>query len=476
MVDVLIITALPMEFDAAKTAGTTVVPGGVGVARWEPRSAGEMVPYLLGEFVGPGDVALSVALARSEHMGGRKVSPVTSRLVGELRPRCLAMSGVCAGNPARTALGDVVVPTLVYAFDEGKLTPAGFKGSHRQIPVDDRIVRAAQDLSTAGLPSFRAATEEQAKLWFLEQLLAGREPRNQPARDRYFSREEWRTVAPTYEQEGLITRQGARWALTDAGRAYIEVALYDDVDGPDALPFEVVVGPMATGNVVMERPEIWDELSGMGVRDITGLEMEAAAIATVAETEQVPFFLVAKGVMDHAINKDDRYKRFAAKASAEVLFALLTQIAETIKRAPGEGTGAAEPNWRIRLGRRGLRIWTAELFAAGLSANGFRGAAAAIAAERNRPRGLACRRAGCRICSVSSTASDGRSTPGYTAGTGNGARTGTGSSGSWTRRARTVARRCLRRCREHWSAGRAVYDAGRNLELGADAITELGLV
>ena len=39
--------------------------------------------------------------------------------------------------------------------------------------------------------------------------------------------------------------------------------------------------------------------------------------------------------MDHAANKDDRYKRFAAKASAEVLFALLTQIAETIKRPHG---------------------------------------------------------------------------------------------------------------------------------------------
>ena len=86
----------------------------------------------------------------------------------------------------------------------------------------------------------------------------------------------------TYEQEGLITRQGDRWALTDDGRALIEDALYDDVDGPDALPFKVVVGPMATGNAVMERPEIWDELGDMGVRDITGLEMEAAAIATVA--------------------------------------------------------------------------------------------------------------------------------------------------------------------------------------------------
>src|SRR2546430_2614523 len=128
MVDVLIITALPMEFDAAKAAGSAVVPGGVGVARWELRSAGEKMPYLLGEFVGPDNVVLSVALARSTHMGGRTTSPVASGLVRELRPRCLAMSGVCAGNPARAALGDVVVATLVYASDEGKQTSAGVKG------------------------------------------------------------------------------------------------------------------------------------------------------------------------------------------------------------------------------------------------------------------------------------------------------------------------------------------------------------
>src|SRR6266566_5195456 len=472
MVDVLIITALPMEFDAAKTAGSAVVPGGVGVARWEPRSTGEMAPYLLGEFVGPGNVALSVALARSAHMGGRKTSPVASSLVRELRPRCLAMSGVCAGNPTRAALGDVIVPTLVYAFDEGKQTPTGFKGSHHQIPVDDRIIRAAQDLSTADLPSFRAATAEEAKLWFLEQLLAGREPRNHPGRDRYFPPGAWKSTPATYEQEGLITRQGGRWGLTDDGRVLIQNALYDDVDGPGTLPFKTVVGPMATGNVVMERPEIWDELSGMGVRDIAGLEMEAAAIATVAEQEQVPLFLIAKGVMDHASNKEDRYKRFAAKASAEVLFALLTQIAETIKMPAGDGTPGAEVDWRTRLGSQGLRIWTSELSAIGLKktdparpplqpyevidavalATGrlpnlqreFHGVGRAfdtwIQGQR-RKRGAA----GFRVLWL------------------------VGEEGPHRSKALLAA---VSRAQ---NAGRAVYDTGRDLELGAETIRELGL-
>ena len=474
MVDVLIIAALPMEFDAVKTAGTAMVPGSVGVARWEPRNAGGMAPYLLGEFVGPHDVTLSVALARSVHMGSRTVSPVTSSLVGALRPRCLAMSGVCAGNPARTALGDVIVPSLVYAFEEGKFTPTGSRGRHRQIPVDERIVRAAQDLSTADLPSFRVPTAEDAKLWYLEQLLAGREPRNHPARDRYFAPGEWKSSLAMYEKEGLITRHGAQAKLTDDGRVYIEHVLYDDVDGPDTLPFKVVVGPMATVNAVMERPETWDELSGMGVHDVTGLEMEAAAIATVAETEQVPFFVVAKGVMDHAINKEDRYKRFAAEAAAEVLFALLLQVAETIKRSTGDGTRAAEPDWRTQLGRRGLRIWTSKQFHAGLRLTDpavppppFRQHEFinVTTLEAGRLPNLALEFDGV-----------GRAFDGWVRGE----RRKRGADGFrvlWlvNEEGPHRSKALLAALSRAQNAGRVVYDAGRDLELGAEAIRELGL-
>jgi len=69
------------------------------------------------------------------------------------------------------------------------------------------------------------------------------------------------------------------------------------------------------------------QLKDMGVRKILALEMEAATIATVAHEREVPQWLVAKGVMDHAnFDKDDRIKEFAARASAEVLFALLGHI------------------------------------------------------------------------------------------------------------------------------------------------------
>lgn len=52
--------------------------------------------------------------------------------------------------------------------------------------------------------------------------------------------------------------------------------------------------------------------------------MEAAAIAQVAHRLEVPRWIVAKGVMDYADpKKDDRFKPFAAAASAQVLMRFL---------------------------------------------------------------------------------------------------------------------------------------------------------
>jgi hypothetical protein len=65
----------------------------------------------------------------------------------------------------------------------------------------------------------------------------------------------------------------------------------------------------------------------MGNRRIAAMEMEAAAIASVAHQYEVPHWLVAKGVMDGAeLDRDDRFKEFAARASAEVLFDLLGRL------------------------------------------------------------------------------------------------------------------------------------------------------
>lgn len=97
---------------------------------------------------------------------------------------------------------------------------------------------------------------------------------------------------------------------------------------PDGIPprpdWRFHVAPLATGSKVIEDERIFDRLSKTA-REVLGLEMEAHAIGAVAWDQQRRF-LVMKGVMDHADSfKDDRFKAYAARASAECLIAFLRQ-------------------------------------------------------------------------------------------------------------------------------------------------------
>jgi nucleoside phosphorylase len=317
-VDVLIIAALPAELEAAKAAGA---------GPWQQRSAGGSAPYWQGEYDCRDGRRLSVALARSAHMGGRETAPIVTTLTDLLRPRCLAMCGVCAGNPDDVMLGDVVVADPVYEWDEGKRSPAGFLADNRSFRLDHRWAQAAQEFSPTGLPSHGPAGDDDARHWLLERLHRGQNPREHPARGRYFPEGTWAPRLRQWVEDGLIERTPDRVTLTDRGARLVRARLFDDVDGPRRLPFEVVVAPMASGSAVAADGTIWDTLQGLGMRKTAAVEMEAATVATVAHQRQVPFCLIAKGVMDHADSaKADGYKQFAARASAEVLFALLDRL------------------------------------------------------------------------------------------------------------------------------------------------------
>src|ERR1019366_2474629 len=100
------------------------------------------------------------------------------------------------------------------------------------------------------------------------------------------------------------------------------------IDTPDKLPFKLKVGPIASGNAVVKDGVTWDHLKHLGVRTAGGLEMEAAFIGRAAQQLNIPGWIVAKGVMDYADpKKDDRFKPFAARASAGVLFRFLDKVA-----------------------------------------------------------------------------------------------------------------------------------------------------
>lgn len=277
-------------------------------------------------------------------MGAARTSQLASVLAERLQPKCLVMCGVCAGNPNDLALGDVVVSELAYQYDEGKLEADGFVGDHRQSPISPDWLRAAYKLTPEGLPSFGRPASSDARFWVLERLHSGVDPRKHPARNRYFEAGEWREALEMLELQGLISLERGALRLTEKGTAEVQRSLLLDVDPPSTLPIDIKVGPIASGKVVVKDGLTWEKLKRLGVRSVLGLEMEAATIGEVARASSVPEWIVIKGVMDHADpKKDDRFKAFAARSSAETLRRFLVGRFNEISETSMSTTQAGAP-------------------------------------------------------------------------------------------------------------------------------------
>ena len=320
-VDILVVNALPIELEAVVE---TLHGLGLALDRYESQDG---VPCLIGT-LSTREGPRRVALARPTRMGAVPVAATAASLVAQMRPSCLGMSGVCAGNPSDVALGDVVVAEFAYTYDEGKRSVEGFQADHRQVPLSERWQRHAQELPLDGLPSFGPPDNSDRRIWLLEQLASGANPVHHPARARYLAGQQWESVVRELESDGEIELKPTGFKLTRAGRKSVAERRAYDMTPIQALPFVVHVGPIASGNAVVKDGVTWNSLKRLGVRTVLGLEMEAAAISQVAHRLEVPHWIVAKGVMDYADpNKNDRFKQFAAAASAQVLMRFFQTVA-----------------------------------------------------------------------------------------------------------------------------------------------------
>jgi nucleoside phosphorylase len=119
-------------------------------------------------------------------MGGISTGPLAALLAERLKPKCLVMCGVCAGNPGEVGLGDVVVSKIVYQYDEGKKEGAEFRPDHRQAAVSKAWLHAAGELKAHRLPSYGRLEKIRQRQWLLRHLHQGDDPARHPARARYF--------------------------------------------------------------------------------------------------------------------------------------------------------------------------------------------------------------------------------------------------------------------------------------------------
>jgi nucleoside phosphorylase len=345
-VDVLILTALQDELEAVLALGENERAG------WHEREDQKGFRLYRRTIPNGRGATLTIAAAWSGEMGDRTAAMRAQQLVEELDPACLAMCGICAGDRQKVTLGDVIVADQLYRYDEGKVVAAEGKA-----PVVWHSLRTfdlqatwkmdaaflARELNLTGLSQARPTSRAAQRRWLLSTLLAhedasGVAPGSHEGRKSKCP--DWTALVPETQKAGLVALKAGRFSLTPEGR---EQALNDQalhVDGlPEDPPFKVHVGAIATGAAVQEDPALFTRLRPL-VRTTLGVEMEGAAIGDVAARFQKQA-IVIKAVSDHADHdKDDSFRAFACRASAEVLLAFLLKRVEPApaqKEAPLDG-------------------------------------------------------------------------------------------------------------------------------------------
>lgn len=312
-VDVLIVTALAEELNALLE-----VTEGIH----EPWARVEAThPYHQAVLRGR-EGLIRVTAARVINMGGVRLAATIQSLIAAHDPKLIAVCGICAGHIRETELGDVVIADRVLRYDHDS---RGIQFDVDCVTLDDRWIWAAQDL-VGPATSFSGYAEpniDAGRWWFLEQLLYDRNPLHSAALRRYI-RDDYRAeLLDGLVSEGLVDFENGDFSLTDKGRAAAQARLVFHGGLVTSLPFHVHVGPLASGDLFVRGEDVWAKFRAAGQRKTIAVDMEAAAIVHVARDREVSS-LVVKGVVDHADrNKTDRFKSFAARASAEVLCSML---------------------------------------------------------------------------------------------------------------------------------------------------------
>ncbi|WP_249039729.1 tetratricopeptide repeat protein [Archangium gephyra] len=329
----VILTAITLEYQAA----LQVEDGAWVGSRWEQETGPNGLPVAFRTFYGKGSRGLRVAVAQAGDMGGVAATNALLPLVAAYSPRCVAMCGVCAGRPGKTNLGDVIAAERLFFHDTGKRLP-------EEVQQDLKTYNLRDDWKVA-LEHFdfvahfrdeewwktRPIPYEWQENWVLAKLHEGvAEPSALP--ECHEACPQWEKVIESLWTSGHV--QDGALILTEEGRRRIGRILikqrnrFPDIAPSGSLvPFKVHVAPMGSGNQVVEDEEVWSFISEY-MRKTLGLEMEAAAIGALAHAQRDRKLeaLVMKGVMDFANHgRDDHFKEFATRASAECLLAFLRE-------------------------------------------------------------------------------------------------------------------------------------------------------
>lgn len=334
-IDILIITALKDELDALKKCDNQS-----GMS-WKEYKDSSGFPYYQTSFKQNNGTELNIVAARPVDMGENYTNNLATRLISELNPRLLAMTGICAGNKKDVFLGDIIVANRVFKFDYGKFVVSYKSQNHEQIRTEEIFhdIRTynlnrqwefqIQDFPSDWINTIqtpRPKSYQHQESWLLHKLYDyQQQPETHPIPSEHPERKiecpDWKEIIRRLKQQELLAidsfelTQKAIKKVKNEKLEYLEEQHYKDQLKP-----KVKIGVIATSSNVKEDPLLFQYLEQIQ-RKTLGVEMEGAAIGAVAEIHEIPM-IVVKGVQDYGNHeKNDLFRHYAAETSARFLLA-----------------------------------------------------------------------------------------------------------------------------------------------------------
>ena len=324
--DVLILTSSKEDMEAVRSVA-------LEGSEWEAYKDPSDFVFFVRSLQSGNKSGLRLALAQTTDRGEVNMAMTGVRLVHHLRPRCLAICGTCAGRRTRVFPGDVIVADRMFKYDRGEKVVRG-KGKKQQqqlkldtmtYQLDPRWKQRAESFTTDWAVSLKPHFNlMEQKRWLMAQLMDHPEvpPTKIPRRLKHCPN--WPDVVSSLQNDELLSSYG--YKLTQKGVRWIQNQRILYPDGyPKRRPFNVHVGPIATGSWLIEDDSIFDRL-GETWRTMLGLETEAVVAGMIAEQEKIPRMIVVKGVLNYAdAERDHTFKGLANQAAANFLLSFLSK-------------------------------------------------------------------------------------------------------------------------------------------------------
>lgn len=326
-IDVLLICALQDEYKQVLT-----VSDGITFDGWVESTNDEGWTVADASFESIAGSLITIRATWASYIGRESAQTTASMFIHKQSARCIAMSGICAGRRGKLSLGDVIFADRMWSYDSGKLVVEGevkhFQGDQMQYRPKPVWVQRMQQVTVSSrgdwLLSRPSLPLEYQEEWVLRKLYAGEVPVDLPD----FKNEcpNWDAVLQRLWKRGWVADGDITLTPDGEDKARKSKLLYPG-NIPAPIDFQVHVAPIATGAQVTEDEGVFPRLAE-SMRKVLGVEMEASALAALGDLHDIPV-VVAKGVSDFGdAFKDDRYRDFAAKASAELLIQFLRSSAD----------------------------------------------------------------------------------------------------------------------------------------------------